>query len=131
MILPDPVHKLMEQSMLARISVIDDQGYPHTVPIWFARDGDEIVFFSSRSARKIGFAIKNPKGAVSIGGDPYGSEGYLLKGTFAIEEDPGSRWLREITFRYEPPELAAQHVGEWAGPDIVVMRFKPQKISRV
>jgi hypothetical protein len=111
--------------------VIDDSGYPHTVPIWFVRDGDEIVFFSSRTARKIGFVRKNPKGAVSIGGDPYGSEGYLLKGTFAIEEDPGSRWLREITFRYEPPELAAQHVSEWAGPDIVVMRFTLEKLVKI
>jgi general stress protein 26 len=130
-ILNDAVRTLMQQAILARISVIDDQGYPHTVPIWFVRDGDEIVFFSSRTARKIAFMRKNPKGAVSIGGNPYGSEGYLVKGTFAIEEDPGSRWLREITFRYEPPELADQHVREWAGPDIVVMRFTPQKISKV
>ena len=87
--------------------------------------------FSSRTAHKIAFVRKNPKGAVSIGGNPYGSDGYLMKGTFAIEEDTESRWLREITFRYEPPELAEQHVGEWAGPDIVVMRFTPQKISKI
>jgi hypothetical protein len=131
MILHDSIRKLMEQPLLARISVIDDRGYPHTVPIWFVRDGDDLVFFSSRSARKIGFAQANFKGAVSIGGDPYGSEGYLLKGEFAIEEDPDSGWLREITFRYEPPDLAEQHVREWSGPDIVVMRFKTHKVIKI
>lgn len=131
MILSEAIRKFVEQPLIARISVIDDQGYPHTVPIWFVRDGDELVFFSSRSARKIEFVRKNPKGAVGIGGNPYGSEGYLMKGTFTIEEDPGSRWLQEITFRYEPPELAAQHAREWAGPEIVVMRFTPEKISKI
>jgi hypothetical protein len=48
-----------------------------------------------------------------------------------IEEDPESRWLRQITFRYEPAELAEHHVREWSGPDIVVMRFKPRKVIRI
>lgn len=121
----------MEQPLIARISVIDNQGYPHTVPIWFARDGDDVVFFSSRSAKKIGFAQANPNGAVSLGGNPYGSEGYLMKGKFRIEEDSDHRWLSEITHRYEPRDLADQHVGEWSRGDLVVMRFKPQKISKV
>ncbi len=121
----------MEQPLIARISVIDDHGYPHTVPIWFVRDGDELVFFSSRNAKKVELAKANPKGAVSLGGNPYGSEGYLLKGKFAIEEDVNHRWLSEITHRYEPQDLANQHVREWSGPDIVVMRFKPNKISKI
>jgi len=129
--LSEPVRKILEKPEVVRISVIDADGYPHTVPIWFARDGDEVVFFSSRSARKIAYAQANPKGAMSIGGDPYGSEGYLLKGEFSVEEDPENRWLREITFRYEPPELAEQHVREWSGPDIVVMRFRPHKVIKI
>ena len=129
--LPEPVRRLMEPGVVVRISVIDRDGYPHTVPIWFERDGDEVVFFSSRSSRKIGYVQANYKGSITIGGDPLGSEGYLLKGNFSIEEDPGSRWLREITFRYEPPDLAEQHVREWSGPDIVVMRFKTQKVIKV
>jgi general stress protein 26 len=129
--LPEPVRKLMEPGTVVRISVIDGNGYPHTVPIWFARDGNDVVFFSSRDARKIGYVNNNSKGSISIGGDPYGSEGYLLKGEFSVEEDPQSRWLREITFRYEPAELAEKHVSEWGGPDIVVMRFKPNKIVKV
>jgi nitroimidazol reductase NimA-like FMN-containing flavoprotein (pyridoxamine 5'-phosphate oxidase superfamily) len=129
--LSDSVRKLMEKGTVVRISVIDANGYPHTVPIWFVRDVDDVVFFSSRDARKIGYISNNSKGSISIGGDPYGSEGYLLKGEFSVEEDQQNRWLREITFRYEPPELAEKHVSEWAGPDIVVMRFKTNKIVKV
>src|SRR5262245_49360925 len=52
MILSEAVRTLLDQPLIGRISVIDDDGYPHTIPIWFARDGDEVVFFSSRNTRK-------------------------------------------------------------------------------
>jgi len=131
MILTEPVRTFLEQALIARIAVIDNHGYPHMIPIWFARDGDDVMFFSSRNARKIKHVQANPKGALTIGGDPYGSEGYLLKGEFSIEEDLGHRWLREITFRYEPREIADKHLAEWVNDDLVLLRFKPRKVIKV
>ncbi len=131
MILSEPVRTLMEQALIAHISVIDNDGYPHVIPIWFARDGDEVMFFSDRTARKIKHIQANPKGALTIGGDPYGSEGYLLKGEFSIEDDPGHRWLREITYRYEPRAIADKHLAEWVNDDLVLLRFKPRKVIKV
>jgi len=129
--LTEPVRAFLDQAQIARIAVIGDDSYPHVIPIWFARDGDEVMFFSSRSARKIKHVQANPRGALSVGGDPYGSEGYLMKGDFSIEEDRGHRWLREITYRYEPRELADQHVAEWSNDDLVLLRFKARKVIRV
>jgi general stress protein 26 len=131
MILTEPVRNLIEQPLIARIAVIDDDGYPHVIPIWFARDGDDLVFFSSPSARKIEHIQANSKGAVTIGGDPYGNDGYLLKGEFSIEEDVGLRWLKEITYRYESKEIADAHLTEWVHDDLVLLRFKPRRVIRV
>jgi hypothetical protein len=131
MILDEPVRALLDQPLIGRISVIDDEGYPHMIPIWYSRDGDEIMFISSRSGRKIRSIQANPKGALTVGGDPYGSEGYLLKGEFTIEEDPGRRWLREITYRYEPRDVAERYLAEWANDDIVALRFTPRRVLKV
>jgi general stress protein 26 len=131
MILKESVHKLLDQSLIAHIAVIDNDGYPHLIPIWFARDGDELMFFSSRTARKISHIGANSKGAVTVGGDPYGSEGYLLKGDFSLEEDVGHYWLKAITYRYEPREIADQHLVEWVHDDLVLLRFKPRKAIKV
>ena len=131
MILTEPVRAFMEKPLIARIAVIDGDGYPHLIPIWFARDGDDLMFFSSRTARKIKHIQANPKGALSLGGNPYGSEGYLLKGEFSVEADPGHRWLREITCRYEPREIADSHLAEWVNDDLVLMRFKPRSVIRL
>jgi general stress protein 26 len=107
----------LRQAHIARIAVIDNGGYPHSVPIWYALDGNDLMFFSSRDARKIDYVKANPKGAVSVGGEPYGAEGYLIKGEVSLEEDDGHRWLSEITHRYEPKDLADQHVREWGQGD--------------
>lgn len=131
MILGEPVRTLLDQPLIGRISVIDEEGYPHTIPIWFIRDGDEVVFISSRGGRKIRSIQVNPKGALTVGGDPYGSEGYLLKGEFAIEEDPGHRWLRDITYRYEPRDAAEKYLAEWVNDDIVALRFTPRQVVKV
>ena len=121
--LSKPLLNFLNQSLVARIAVVDPQGYPHVVPIWYVRDGEEIVFFSSRNAKKIGYIDANSKGAVTLGGEPYGAEGYLLKGKFTLEEDENHRWLSEIVHRYEPKKLADQHVEEWGAGDLVLMRF--------
>ncbi len=131
MILTESVRTFLDKPLVARISVIDSDGYPHMIPIWFARDGDDVMFFSSRSARKIKHIQANPKGALTVGGDPYGTEGYLLKGDFSIEEDAENRWLREITYRYEPGEIADKHLAEWVNDDLVLLRFKPRKVIKV
>ena len=135
MILSEAVRTLLDQPLIGRLSVIDDEGYPHTIPIWFARDGDEVVFFSSRNTRKITYIQGNTNGALTIGGDPYGSEGYLLKGAFAIEDDVGYHWLREITYRYEPREVAEKDLAEWiagwASKDLVILRFTPRRVVKV
>ena len=131
MILTEPVRTFLEQALIARIAVIDNDGYPHLIPIWFARDEDDVMFFSSRTARKIKHVQANPKGALTIGGDPYGSEGYLLKGEFSVEEDPEHRWLKEITYRYEPREIADSHLAEWVNDDLVLLRFRPRKVIKV
>ena len=46
MVLSEPVRNFLDQPLIGRISVIDEEGYPHTIPIWFIRDGDEVMFIS-------------------------------------------------------------------------------------
>lgn len=68
---------------------------------------------------------------MTIGGDPYGAEGYLLKGEFSIEEDRDFHWMGIITHRYEPKEQADKHIEEWGKGDLVLMRLKVANTLRV
>lgn len=129
--LDDAARAFLQKPLIARISVIDFNGYPHTVPVWFLLDGNDIVIISVVDTCKVGYIRANPKGAVTIGGDTGDEAGYLIKGDFVIEPDPDDTWVKKLTYHYEPPDKAAQDVAAWADLDIVVLRLKPNKVIKV
>jgi general stress protein 26 len=122
---------LLQKPLIARMSTIDPNGYPHTVPVWFMLDGDEIAIISVRQTAKIGHIQANPKGAVEIGGDSGDGGGYLIKGEFTLEEDPGDVWMRKLIDRYESGEQAEKDFAEWEPLDIIVIRLKPTAVFKV
>ncbi|MBN1218924.1 MAG: pyridoxamine 5'-phosphate oxidase family protein [Anaerolineae bacterium] len=125
------VREFLQKPLIARMSTIDPDGYPHTVPVWFMLDGDDVVVISVSSTRKVGYIQANPRGAVTIGGDPGDGGGYLIKGEFSIEADPEDAWVRKLTYRYEDPEQAEKDIADWADLDIVVLRLKPEAVLKV
>lgn len=120
----------LQKPLTARLSVIDPDGYPHTVAVWYMLDGDDVVFIAVRSTRKVGYLEANPKGSVSVGGDPGDDAGYLIKGDFVIEPDSDDTWVKKMCFHYEPPEKAAADVADWADLDIILLRLKPKKVIK-
>ncbi len=123
--------EFLQKPLIARMTVIDPDGYPHSVPVWFKLDGDDIVIISTRDTRKVGYIGANPKGAVVIGGDSGDGAGYLIKGEFSVEEDPGLEWMKRLTRHYEPPEKAEADIESWSTLDMIVIRLRPRRVSKV
>src|SRR5512134_4030190 len=96
----EAIREFLQKPLIARMSVIDGDGYPHTVPVWFKLDGDDLVVISVRDTRKVDYALANPKGALSIGGGPTDGGGYLIKGEWCVEPDPDFRWMKALTRYY-------------------------------
>ena len=63
----DNIRTFLETPRVAYLSTIDLQGYPHTVPVWFAVDGDDLIFSATKSRARVKHILANPKGAVTIG----------------------------------------------------------------
>ena len=127
----EPIREFLQKPLVARMSVVDPDGYPHTVPVWFKLDGDDLVIISVRETRKVSYVEANPKGAIAVGGDLTDGGGFLIKGEFVIEPDPDDEWVTQLCFHYEPPDKAAADVADWADLDIVVLRLKPKRVIKV
>jgi predicted pyridoxine 5'-phosphate oxidase superfamily flavin-nucleotide-binding protein len=125
------IREFLQKPLVARMSTVDPDGYPHTVPVWFILDGDDLVVISVSSTRKVGYIRANPKGAIAIGGDPADGGGYLIKGEFSIETDLEDAWVRKLTYHYETPEQAEKDIADWADLDILVLRLKPKMVLKV
>lgn len=132
-----PEHmEVLKQPLIARLSVIDKDGYPHTVPLWFDVDGDDLVIISDRNTRKVDYIKLNPKGSLCIGGGDVGGghlgTGYLFKGELMLEEDPDYMWLRRVTLRYETGAEAEKDIELWRTTlDMMIIRLKVRKITKV
>jgi PPOX class probable F420-dependent enzyme len=126
------VRQFLRKPRVARLATIGADGYPHIVPIWFRRDGDDIVFGSDRSNRKVRNAIATPRGAVVIGGElPIDDEGYMIQGDLTITDDVAHGSMRKLLLRYETKKEAERLAKEWVESDLVVIRLKPKKVIRV
>jgi PPOX class probable F420-dependent enzyme len=121
----------------ARLATIDRDGFPHNVPIWFdlepAADGThDVLFVSDRSATKTRNVLANPRAGVTIGGERADSEGYLIRGTITVEDDPGQVVTHRMIDRYESGTARALELREaWKDDDIVVLRLRPASVVSV
>ncbi len=127
----DTLRAFLQKPLLARMSTLGTDGYPHTVPVWFMLDRDDIVIISVRNTRKVHHIGANPKGAVMIGGEPQDGGGYQFKGDFLIEEDADLHWMKTLTHRYESGEQAAKDIADWSKLDMILIRLTPHTISKV
>jgi PPOX class probable F420-dependent enzyme len=131
-VLTRTVRAFLAEPRVARLATIGRDGYPHIVTIWFMRDGDDIMFGSSRGERKVANALRNPKAAVVIGGDPASDRaGYMIQGDISVEDDPKLATSRRLIRRYEPADRAEDRLAEFAASGSVLLRLKPRSVIRV
>ncbi|MBN2303187.1 MAG: pyridoxamine 5'-phosphate oxidase family protein [Anaerolineae bacterium] len=135
MVLDDSLRALLRQPLIARVTTIGTDGYPHSVPVWYILDGDDLVVATGLNTRKLKNVRANPKGAVTVGGDPLDghrkySPGYLFLGDWALDGEPGFEWIRKITHHYrDDHEQADRDIEEW-GP-LQAIRFTIRKAIKV
>jgi PPOX class probable F420-dependent enzyme len=92
----------------AKLAVVRRDGRPHVVPVWFALDGDELVFSTWHGSVK-GRALRRD-GRLCLCVDeerpPYAY--VMVQGTARLSADPADRalWSRRIAARYMSPDQA-------------------------
>ncbi len=127
----DTIRSFLAAPRIARLATLDADGYPHVVPIWFGMDGDDILFMSDRETAKVRNALARPQGAVSIGGDMGDTAGYLIRGTLSVYDDVGHQVAHQLLYHYESKSRGDELAEEWKNDDIVVIRLKPTKVTKV
>ena len=126
----DPIRPFLDQPLLAFLSTIDATGYPHTVPVWFGVDGDDLIFPTRADRARLKHVHANPKGAVAIGGNPSEGEGYLIKGDLRVADD--DRELRHgIIRRYMSGQQADEFITVVDQMPYVLVRLTPARVTRV
>jgi len=129
-VLDETVREFLLKPLTATLSVIDPDGFPHSIPLWFDIDGNDLLLISHRNHQTVSF--ETHKGCVIIGANNCKAEGYLFKGEFTIEHKPDYQTLKRIANRYEADREVKLDVAEWlSNPNLTLIRFSVQSATQV
>jgi PPOX class probable F420-dependent enzyme len=108
---------LDEPGHLLRVGTIDADGYPCVVPIWFIRQGDDIMFTPRGPSAFFAHIRREPRVGLSIDEDPLPYRKVTVRGTARVVREPGDDDLwrdlyRSIAKRYVPAEAADAYVDD-------------------
>ena len=107
-----------------------NSGRPHVTPIWFALDGDDVVFTTHHTSRKAHAIVRDPRVALVVDDEtpPYGF--VLIEGRASISEEPEEllRWATLIAGRYMGAERAEEYGRRNGVPGELLVRVHPDKV---
>jgi PPOX class probable F420-dependent enzyme len=113
---PDEITAFLDEpGHLLRIGTIGADGYPSVLPIWFIRQGDDIVFTPRGPSVFLADIRRDPRVGLSIDEDPLPYRKVTIRGTARILHEPGNddEWrdlYRSIAKRYVDAEAADAYV---------------------
>lgn len=96
------VRRLLDRPNYAHVATLLPDGAPHTVPVWIAREGDDVVILTGPGSRKARNVERDPRVAISLidVDQPYASvllRGRLWSGSMATGPGRSSTAYRTST----------------------------------
>jgi PPOX class probable F420-dependent enzyme len=128
------IDELLEACLIANLASINPNGTIHLVAMWFRRDGDAILFPTSRHTRKARNLRRHAQATAMIDRSRAGLDlrGVQIKGSVELVEGPEARRLNHsIHERYVTPTgLADEAVAAYlAEGDDVTVRLAIERVS--
>src|SRR3954469_8105363 len=98
--LPDRATTLLDSPEFATVATLEPDGRPHLSVVWIGRDGDEVLFSTTRGRRKTLNLERDPRITILVypKDDPYS---YLEgRGTAELVDDPQKAYIEEMSQKY-------------------------------
>jgi PPOX class probable F420-dependent enzyme len=101
MLEPD-VRRHLDSTALAHLATVLPDGSPHTVPLWIATRGDQIVFLTGPRSRKARNLRRDPRVALSLTPADNPFQPVVVRGRVVewIEGDAGWEIVDQIATKY-------------------------------
>ena len=77
----------LDQAMIGFLTTVNTKGQPQTSPIWFMRDGDDLVVYNRPRAARLRSIAQNPHVALNLRADSRGKAAVTIEGNAAVEEE--------------------------------------------
>jgi PPOX class probable F420-dependent enzyme len=112
------------------LATVRPDGRPHTVPVWFLLDGDDVVFTTWHTSVQAGNLRHDPRAALCVQDEALPYSFVTIEGTVRIGDDPGQlrEWATRIATRYVGPELGGQYGARNGVEGELLVRLTPTRV---
>ena len=124
---------LLRETIIGRLGTIDDEGYPHIVPVWTYWDGRVVYLVARAKSGYVANLRARPKVSLSIVRDDPAGTRALIQGDAAIVTGPGplsGRMLeiaKDMAERYEG-EAGDAYIEESSAWPRVLVAITPRRV---
>lgn len=77
---------VLDNDLIGFITAVDEEGQPQTSPVWFVRDGEDIVIYNQPDTPRLASIAANHKVAFNLRGDRQAIGAVVMEGVAAEEE---------------------------------------------
>jgi PPOX class probable F420-dependent enzyme len=128
---PDERHAFLDHgTRTAKLATARADGAPHVAPIWFVRDGDDLVFTTGGGTVKGKALARDPRVAICVDDEDPPFAFVIVEGLAEISTDLDEMlvWATRIGGRYMGADVAAQFGRRNAVPTERLVRIRPARV---
>ncbi len=81
------VIEALDRAEVGFLTAVNEEGQPQTTPVWFLRDGDDLIVYNRPATPRLRSLEANPKVALALRGDRKGSGLLTIEGVARIDHD--------------------------------------------
>ncbi|MFF0290081.1 PPOX class F420-dependent oxidoreductase [Streptomyces sp. NPDC005262] len=126
--LSDELRSLLDTPVFVTVATIQPDGSPQLSPVWVKRDGDDVLFSTTRGRRKEQNLSRDPR--VSVVVQPFAAPYTYaeIRGVAALTTEGGDALIDELSVKYTGKKYAEFNPASGDDDERVVVRITPQKI---
>jgi PPOX class probable F420-dependent enzyme len=123
-------HFLQERARTGKLATVRADGRPHVAPIWFALDGDTIVFTTWHETVKAHNIRRDGRVCLCVDEETPPFAFVIIEGTAELRDDMAelAYWARRIAGRYMGSDQAEAYGQRNSVAGELVVRVTPTKI---
>ena len=114
-----------------KLATVRIDGSPHLAPIWFAVDGDSLVFMTNADTLKGRAIRRDPRVALCVDDERPPFSFVTVNGVVEVNEDPAEllHWATVIGGRYMGADRAQEYGYRNGIPSELLCRLRPTRIA--
>lgn len=129
---------VLDRDLIGFLTAVDGIGQPQSAPVWFLRDGEDIIVYNRPTTPRLESIAANPRVSFSLRGDRRGLGMVVFEGTATLDtglppatELPGyvDKYAREIEHLGWTPDVFAAEYS--AGVRITITRVRASGLDHL